>query len=87
MADHDHDHDTETDETVFATIKRLVDEEHRLWDRQDLDDSGHARLQTIRVELDRYWDLLRQRRALREFGEDPDRAHLRPASVVEKYKQ
>jgi hypothetical protein len=39
------------------------------------------------VELDQYWDLLRQRRALREFGADPDRAHLRPASVVEKYKQ
>jgi hypothetical protein len=81
MADH------ETDETVFEMIKRLVDEEHTLWDQPDLDASGQTRLQTIRVELDRYWDLLRQRRALREFGADPDRAHLRPASVVEKYKQ
>jgi len=77
----------ETDESVFETIKRLVEEEHALWDRPSLDDHGHTRLETIRVELDRYWDLLRQRRALRESGQDPDRAHLRPASVVEKYKQ
>ena len=79
--------DPETDESVFETIKRLVDEEHKLWDRTDLDFSAQARLETIRVELDRYWDLLRQRRALREFGDDPNRAHIRPASVVEKYKQ
>jgi len=77
----------ETDETIFETIKRLVEEEHELWDRSTLDDHGQTRLETIRVELDQYWDLLRQRRALREFGQDPDRAHLRPASVVEKYKQ
>jgi uncharacterized protein DUF2630 len=79
--------DQETDESVFDTIKRLVEEEHTLWDRVDLDFAAQSRLETIRVELDRYWDLLRQRRALREFGEDPNRAHIRPASVVEKYKQ
>jgi hypothetical protein len=79
--------DQDTDESVFETIRRLVEEEHKLWDRVELDYSAQARLETIRVELDRYWDLLRQRRALREFGEDPDRAHIRPASVVEKYKQ
>ena len=79
--------DPETDESVFEKIRELVDEEHTLWDRTDLDDHALTRLHTIRVELDRYWDLLRQRRALREFGEDPDRAHLRPASVVERYKQ
>ena len=77
----------ETDESVFGTIKRLVDEEHELWDRTDLDDHAQQRLESIRVELDRYWDLLRQRRALREFGDDPSRAHIRPASVVEKYEQ
>jgi Protein of unknown function (DUF2630) len=79
--------DRETDESVFETIKQLVDEEHALWDRTDLDDHAVTRLRTIRVELDRYWDLLRQRRALEEFGEDPGRAHIRPASVVERYKQ
>ena len=79
--------DEDSDESVFETIKRLVEEEHALWDRTDLDFSSQARLETIRIELDRYWDLLRQRRALREFGEDPNRAQIRPASVVEKYKQ
>jgi hypothetical protein len=79
--------DRETDESVFGRIKRLVDEEHALWDRKDLDHQGQARLESIRVELDQYWDLLRQRRALREFGDDPGRAHIRPASVVEKYEQ
>lgn len=79
MADH------ETDESVFSKIKRLVDEEHALWDRPD--DHSRTRLETIRVELDRYWDLLRQRRALREFGDNPNQAHIRPGSVVEKYEQ
>jgi hypothetical protein len=44
-------------------------------------------LKKIQVELDQCWDLLRQRRAKREFGEDPNEAHVRPASVVEKYEQ
>lgn len=81
MADH------ETDDSVFGKIKRLVDEEHALWSRKDLDAHGQTRLDSIRVELDRYWDLLRQRRALREFGDDPNQAHIRPASIVEKYEQ
>ncbi len=44
------------------------------------------RLQKIKLELDQYWDLLRQRRALEEFGRDPSDAHLRPAEIVEKYE-
>jgi hypothetical protein len=44
-------------------------------------------LKTLQVELDRCWDLLRQRRALREFGDNPDDARLRPADVVENYEQ
>jgi hypothetical protein len=44
------------------------------------------RLQKIKVELDQYWDLLRQRRALQEFGQDPTDARLRPAQIVEKYE-
>jgi hypothetical protein len=43
-------------------------------------------LTKINVELDRCWDLLRQRRALREYGRDPDQAEVRPAKVVENYK-
>jgi hypothetical protein len=79
--------DRETDESVLARITRLVDEEHKLYGRSDLDDHARNRLETVRVELDQYWDLLRQRRALREFGEDPNRAHIRPPSIVEKYEQ
>src|SRR5262245_63914340 len=66
-----------TDERVLGTIKQLVDEEHVLRNQSDLDDQARGRLQSIRVELDQCWDLLRQRRALREFGEDPDKAQVR----------
>ncbi len=77
----------ETDERVLGKIQRLVDEEHALYGDKDLDDHGQVRLEKIRVELDQCWDLLRQRRALREFGDDPDRAKVRPATVVENYEQ
>jgi hypothetical protein len=61
--------------------------EQKLYGRHDLDDHAQVRLDAIRVELDQCWDLLRQRRALRDAGQDPDRAQVRPASVVEKYTQ
>jgi hypothetical protein len=77
----------ETDESVLGRIRKLVDEEHTLYGGEKLDDHGLTRLETIRVELDQCWDLLRQRRALREFGKDPDEAHVRPAKVVENYEQ
>ena len=77
----------ETDERVLGKIQRLVDEEHALYSNENLDDHAQVRLENIRVELDQCWDLLRQRRALREFGEDPERAKVRPATVVENYEQ
>ena len=77
----------QTDERVLGKIQQLVDEEHKLYGGKDLDDSAQLRLEAIRVELDQCWDLLRQRRALREFGKNPDSAHARPADVVEKYEQ
>jgi hypothetical protein len=49
--------------------------------------TSQVRLQEIKVELDQCWDLLRQRDARREFGQDPNKAKGRPASVVERYKQ
>lgn len=82
MAVHD-----ETDERILGKVQKLVDEERALYGDQGLDDQGRLRLDAIRVELDQCWDLLRQRRALREFGQNPDRAEVRPASIVEKYKQ
>jgi hypothetical protein len=75
-----------TDRSILERIGRLVAEEEALHARRDLGDADYARLKAIGVDLDRYWDLLRQRRALREFGRDPDEAELRPASVVERYQ-
>lgn len=76
-----------SDDGVFGKIQALVDEEHRLHGQATRSDHDQVRLEQIKVALDRYWDLLRQRRALREFGGDPDRATLRPASTVEGYEQ
>jgi hypothetical protein len=75
-----------TDQTVLAHIEHLVNEEKALYARGMISDPEKARLNAINVELDRCWDLLRQRRALREFGRNPDDAQARPASVVENYK-
>jgi hypothetical protein len=75
------------DESIFATIQGLVHEEQRLYGQNELSDHDQVRLEQIKVELDQCWDLLRQRDARREFGQDPDRATVRPASVVERYKQ
>lgn len=76
-----------TDETVLAKITDLVHEEQTLYGLNALTDHDQVRLQAIQVELDQCWDLLRQRRARREFGQNPDDATVRPASVVERYEQ
>ncbi len=68
-------------------IDSLVKEEERLYAQSELTDDDRDRLAKIKVELDQCWDLLRQRRALREFGRDPDQAKVRPAKVVENYEQ
>ena len=75
------------DKSVLSHIDQLVQEEERLYGQTRLADEDRERLAKLKVELDQCWDLLRQRRALREFGEDPDKAKLRPASIVEKYEQ
>lgn len=78
-----------SDSEVLGRIGALVDEEHQLRSRAASDDAGspeeQARLKAVEVELDRCWDLLRQRRARREFGENPDEASPRPAGEVEGY--
>ena len=73
------------DTSVFAHIEALVAEEHRLFEHGQPTDEQKKRLAEIQSELDRYWDLLRQRRALREFGRDPSQAHERDADTVKKY--
>jgi uncharacterized protein DUF2630 len=79
-----------SDSQITNSIDELVQEEHRLWDAESRGEAGEAerrRLAEIKVELDRCWDLLRQRRALEEFGMDPDAAKARDEDVVEGYQQ
>jgi len=75
------------DQPVLGHIDRLVKEEERLYAQSALTDDDRDRLAKIKVELDQCWDLLRQRRALREFGRDPEQAKVRPPKVVENYEQ
>jgi hypothetical protein len=73
------------DASVLAHIQRLANEEHRLLERSELGPEPSRRLTALQTELDQCWDLLRQRRALREFGGDPSQARVRDANVVKKY--
>jgi hypothetical protein len=70
---------------ISARISSLIDEEHKL--ERGHEEPDPKRLRAIEVELDTCWDLLRQRRARREFGENPDEATARPEGVVEGYLQ
>jgi hypothetical protein len=83
-----------SDESIAARIEQLVTEEHALRKREERDseDAGALeqdakRLREVEVDLDRCWDLLRQRRALRAAGADPDQASVRDADTVEHYEQ
>jgi hypothetical protein len=74
---------SEPDSDLLQRIQRLVAEEHELRDgRTDLN-----RLRVLEEELDQCWDLLRQRRARREFDQDPDQASARSTDTVEHYQQ
>jgi len=78
------------DSQIHETIEQLVAEEHELWQRESADvatEADRRRLEELRVSLDQCWDLLRQRRALRDAGRDPDDAHVRAPDVVERYRQ
>jgi hypothetical protein len=80
-----------TDRSILEHINDLAHEEEELWRRAGagggLDGEDKERLDEIAVELDRCYDLLRQRQAKREFGQDPDEAEIRPPEVVERYQQ
>jgi hypothetical protein len=77
------------DNDIQHRIRGLIDEEHGLRERLGSGDitveEENRRLRSIEAELDQCWDLLRQRRARREFGENPDEARVRDASTVENY--
>jgi len=75
------------DQPVLNHIQHLVDEEHRLHHQESHSRADRKRLSQVRIELDQCWDLLRQRRALRDVGLDPNEAEVRPPQVVENYEQ
>lgn len=78
------------DQQVLNRINELVAEEEALLHRHEgegLDDDEHARLDELRVQLDKTYDYLRQRRALRHSGENPDDASMRDGGTVEEYEQ
>lgn len=78
-----------SDEDIVRRIGALVDEEHQLNNHpgEPVGPEGTERLRQLEIQLDQCWDLLRQRRAKREFGDDPSEAHVRPGDVVERYQQ
>ena len=80
----------EDEAQIHGRIEQLVAEERELWEREsagNASDGDRQRLQELKIALDQYWDLLRQRRALHESGQDPDAAELRGRDVVEGYEQ
>ena len=72
---------------LMSRISALVDEEHQLRGSGEHSDDQRARINELEVQLDQCWDLLRQRRAKRQYDEDPETAEVRPASEVEGYLQ
>ena len=73
---------------ILSRIQKLVEEEHEIEGRGDgLDEDEAARLRQIEEGLDQCWDLLRQRRARRSAGLDPDEAQARSVDTVEHYQQ
>ena len=78
------------DQQIREHIESLVTEEHRLLEHGEngqLTPEDRQRLESLEVQLDQYWDLLRQRRARKDAGQDPNVAHLRSETVVEHYRQ
>jgi Protein of unknown function (DUF2630) len=80
------------DQDLLNQIRVLMEEESQLRDAHSsgdhpVDPAERARLQALEEQLDQCWDLLRQRRAREEFGQNPDEAAVRPPETVEKYWQ
>jgi uncharacterized protein YjaG (DUF416 family) len=76
------------DRKILNRIEDLISEEQQLFAKgEQISDDERKRLKDIEIELDQYWDLLRQRRALRDAGKDPCDAKLRSKNTVENYEQ
>lgn len=78
------------DSQIHEHIESLIAEEHRLLEHGEtgaLTNDDREQLEQITVRLDQYWDLLRQRRARRDAGQDPGVAEMRSSDIVEHYRQ
>lgn len=75
------------DMQVLNHIKNLTENEEKLWGKENISDEEVRKLHQIKQELDQCWDLLRQRRALRDAGENPDQAEARAIDTIENYKR
>ena len=74
-----------SDKSILAHVGELIEEEHRLRSETAPSQDSPERVRHIAEQLDQCWDLLRQRRARREFGEDADGAQVRDVKTVEGY--
>jgi hypothetical protein len=74
------------DDSVFSHITKLTEKEEYLYGKENLTDEDVKELHKIKSELDQYWDLLRQRRALRDAGENPNAAEMRSNDTIENYE-
>ncbi|MGF7080984.1 DUF2630 family protein [Mucilaginibacter sp. UYCu711] len=75
------------DNSVLTHIKQLTEKEELLYGKTDLSEQDIKDIHTVKSELDQYWDLLRQRRAFRDVGDDPNRAQMRSSDTIEHYKE
>ncbi|MNJ87664.1 hypothetical protein D3C87_51910 [compost metagenome] len=74
------------DNQVLNHIKALTEKEEKLWGNENITDDDVQQLHKIKLELDQYWDLLSQRRALRDAHKNPDKAGIRDIDTIENYK-
>jgi hypothetical protein len=75
------------DKDIRSQIHALVEEERDLRNASEHTEEQRARIASLEQDLDQLWDLLRQRDAKRQYGENPDEAHPRPEPQVENYLQ
>jgi hypothetical protein len=75
------------EQEILSRINALVEEEHQLREGTEHTDEQRARINALEAHLDQCWDLLRQRRAKRQYDENPDEAEARPEQQVEGYLQ
>jgi len=75
-----------SDSSVLSQIETLVSQQHLMQGKESLSEEEFLSLRSIQAQIDQCWDLLRQRRALRTVGQDPEKAQVRPPETVSKYR-